>query len=264
MGKIDLQGIFNARDMGGFAAADGKTVKPRRLIRSDALRDLTEDDKRILTGEYGLRNVIDLRTAREIGEKPDPEMDGVSLLHIPLIKGGPAAHKVDEEKTMAQLFKESIEEMRYDAASAMKNMYESLLADDFSKGALRDCFDVFLGSEEGSTLFHCTAGKDRTGLITILMLDTFGVDRGAISADYMETNEHLRPQTEWIAREVSKTDDDPKLIEQINVLNTVIPEYAEAIFARIDEIAGGSENYLRSELRLSEGDIADLKKLYLE
>ena len=89
--RIKLKGIFNARDLGGFPVGE-KRVKPERLIRSDALRDLTDEDVRVLTEEYGLRNVIDLRTEKEIGEKPDPEIEGVTLYNIPLIRSAPAAH----------------------------------------------------------------------------------------------------------------------------------------------------------------------------
>jgi protein-tyrosine phosphatase len=263
MDKIQLEGVFNARDMGGIPVGGGKKVKSGRLIRSDALRDLTAEDETILRDEYGLARVIDLRTEKEIWEKPDPEIEGVKAYHIPLIKGGPAAHKVEPEKSMAQIFKESIEELNYDAGGAMKRMYVNLLSDEFSQNAIRQFFDVFLGCEEGATLFHCTAGKDRTGLIAILFLDAFGADREVIIRDYMSTNEHLKPQTEWIANEVAKTDDDPRLIEQVNVMNTVYPEYADAIFEKIDSF-GGSRKYLTDVLGFSEEQLAELERLYLE
>lgn len=261
--KIGLKGIFNARDLGGFPVGGGRRMKRGRLIRSDALRDLTDEDIRILTEDYGLRNVIDLRTPKEVWEKPDPEIEGVTRHSIPLIESGPAAHKVEPEKTIVQLFRESIEAVGHDMGGAMKKMYEGLLTGKFTQKALAECFGVFLGCEEGSTLFHCTAGKDRTGLIAILMLDAFGADRKEITEDYLATNDFLRPQTQWIAREIAKHDDDPKLIEQVNILNTVYPEYAESIFEKLDAF-GGAGNYLKEAIGLSEGDIADLKRLYTE
>ena len=261
--KISLEGIFNARDLGGFPVGGGKKVKSGRLIRSDALRDLTENDMKILKDEYGLVNIIDLRTEKEIWEKPDPEIEGVKMHHIPLIKGGPAAHKVEPEKSMAQIFRESIEELDYDAAGAMKRMYVNLLSDEFSQNAMRKCFDVFLACEEGSTLFHCTAGKDRTGLIAILFLDAFGADRDDIVSDYTATNKYLRPQTEWMMKEVAKLDSDPRLIEQVEVMNTVYPEYVDAIFEKIDSF-GGSRSYLEEVLGLTGEEMDRLAALYLE
>ncbi len=263
MDKIKLKGIFNARDLGGFPVGGGKKVKRGRLIRSDALRELTEEDIRILTEDHGLVNVIDLRTEKEIGEKPDPDIEGVKKHNIALIRSGPAAHKVEPEKSMVQIFKESIAEMNYDAGGAMKRMYVNLLSDEFSQKAMRKCFDIFLKCKEGSTLFHCTAGKDRTGLITILFLDAFGADREDIKRDYLATNDFLAPMTKWMSDKIAEQTDDPVLVEQVTVLNSVYPEYADAIFEKIDSF-GGSRKYLTDILGLSEEDMAELEAAYLE
>ena len=95
------------------------------------------------------------------------------------------------------------------------------------------------------------------------MLDAFGAGRCDIIEDYTATNKYLRPQTEWMMKEVAKLDSDPRLIEQVEVMNTVYPEYVDAIFEKIDSF-GGSRRYLEDVLGLTDEEMERLASLYLE
>ena len=83
--RIPLEGLHNTRDLGGFETADGKKIRPRRLLRSGQLAGMTETDKQILTQEYGLRTDVDFRTGQERGEAPDPELPGVAYVVNPIL-----------------------------------------------------------------------------------------------------------------------------------------------------------------------------------
>ena len=83
--RIPLEGAKNIRDFGGFPTKDGKYIKPHRLLRSCELCVTTEKDREVLVQEYDLKKVLDFRTVKEREEHPDPVMDGVVNLHMPVL-----------------------------------------------------------------------------------------------------------------------------------------------------------------------------------
>lgn len=280
--KIILQGTFNTRDLGGIKTEDGRTVKPNRLIRSDALFEITKEDEAVLRDECGVGLIIDLRTDNEMSEQSPRKIEGVKWIHLPLLKGGnPAAresgsdHRSEEgkddagpqtqDKTMAQVFRGSIAQMNYDVPSAMMNMYSHIFSDPFSIGAIRKFFDLLLdmAGSEGALLWHCTAGKDRTGVLALLLLGILGVSKEDILDDYLISDENLRPQTEGLISEIRKETDDELLIEQARILNSVLPEYVDAMFGNIREAGGDITGYMKKVIGLSDEDIEKLKAGYL-
>lgn len=298
--EIRLTGTFNSRDLGGMKTEDGKTIKVHRLIRSDNLSETTEEDKRILTEEYDLRQILDLRTLNELSEQAPARIDKVSWIHLPVLQSGQAAtfeeHHEDhpvaerhenqhenseaeapssntdssmdpddpENVSMAHIFRESIAQMNYDVPSAMKNMYSNVLSDDYSTTAICKFFELLLACEEGSTLWHCTAGKDRTGILSFLLLGTLGVGHDDILTDYLISEKNLRPQTDAIISEIRKETEDAVLIEQVRILNSVLPEYIDIMFDCVRKLGGDIPGYMMECLKFSDSDISDLKKLYLD
>ena len=287
--EIALKGTFNTRDLGGMKTEDGHTIKTCRLIRSDSLSETTEEDKRILTEEYDLRQILDLRTLNELSEQAPARIEKVSWIHLPLLQGGQPAvieggnHEENtntkgtsssssekdssENASMASIFRDSIAQMNYDVPSAMKGMYSSVLSDDYSTAAIRKFFELLLACEEGSTLWHCTAGKDRTGILSFLLLGSLGVSHDDILADYLISEKNLRPQTESIIAEIKKESDDADdspLIQQARILNGVIPDYIETMYDSVSKLGGDIPGYMKECLKFSDSDITDLKWLYLD
>ena len=235
--NLYVDGITNVRDVGGWKTLDGGRVRQGLLFRGSKLAAnknakqilITEKGIATLRDELGVRSEIDLRLETQLGGlTSSPLGNTVNFYSRPM---------EDDYNTM------------FTTASNLQNV--------------RAVFALLADESNYPIYFHCSIGADRTGLIAILFLDAFGADREVIIRDYMSTNEHLKPQTEWIANEVAKTDDDPRLIEQVNVMNTVYPEYADAIFEKIDSF-GGSRKYLTDVLGFSEEQLAELEHLYLE
>ena len=287
--EIALEGTFNTRDLGGMKTEEGHTIKTCRLIRSDSLSETTEEDKRILTEEYDLRQILDLRTLNELSEQAPARIEKVSWIHLPVLQGEQPAVIEDgnheentntkgtsssssekdssENASMASIFRDSIAQMNYDVPSAMKRMYGSVLSNDYSTAAIRKFFELLLTCEEGSTLWHCTAGKDRTGILTFLLLGTLGVSHDDILADYLISEKNLRPQTESIIAEIKKESDDADdspLIQQARILNGVIPDYIETMYDSVSKLGGDIPGYMKECLKFSDSDITDLKWLYLD
>ena len=269
--EIKLQGTFNTRDLGGIKTCDGRMVKLHRLIRSDSLFETTTEDHEILKNEYDLKMILDLRTFNELSEQAPVSIPGTTWVHLPLLQSGsPAARESKDEPTdldanlsMAQIFQTSIAQVNYDVPGAMNKMYESLLTDEYSINAIKSFFEILLANKDGAVLWHCTGGKDRTGVLSLLLLKLLGADDKDIMADYLLSGENLKPQTDTIIEEIRKENDDPLLLEQARILNSVLPEYSQGILDNIEKLGGDVYGYANKYIGLTENDIDELKLNYL-
>ena len=171
---IDLQGAANVRDLGGLRSVDGRAVRSGRVLRGDSLHRLTPDDVSTLAG-LGLRTVLDLRSEAEVDRLPaTPLPPGAEILHtpwrppakVPQILGG-------------------IAEMSY---LPLAELYESFV--EANLDYLATAFRALGAPERHAVLFHCYAGKDRTGITAAILLDVLGVPAEDIVADYAATDSH--------------------------------------------------------------------------
>jgi hypothetical protein len=183
---VALEGSFNFRDLGGYPARDGRSVRWGRLFRSDALHELTPDDVGRLR-ELGLRTVIDLRTERELersGRGPlGPE--GLAFHHLAVVEEG---RSVDPPSGGASVG----ESIAAPAPSGDDLAERYLWYLEVGGGALARALTLLGSREDYPLVFHCAAGKDRTGVLAALVLEIVGVDREAIVADYVITAERIQ------------------------------------------------------------------------
>lgn len=171
---IELTGAKNVRDLGGYKTLEGKTTKYHSLLRGDALHVLTDEDCKKLY-DYGVRCVIDLRSANEVEREPDrlPEVyTDIEYLNVPIqdyVRG-----------------KRYLEEF----PPSMWQLYRWMLDD--SKEGFHTIFKTIAKYQEASVLFHCSGGKDRTGTVAMLLLKLAGVDDETIIGDYLVTQEYMK------------------------------------------------------------------------
>ena len=184
---------LNFRDLGGIPFSDGKGCVPKGLFfRSGKLSALTLEECNKLCQKYHIACVIDLRTPIEAQEFPDPLPDGVEYEQISLLKDSAVGitHETgsDALTIIRNLRKqpEKLKEMVPDFAS----MYEQIVTDGYSRGQLDQAVALLRknAAEGKCTLFHCTAGKDRTGIVSMALLKSYGVSDEDIILDYMRTN----------------------------------------------------------------------------
>ncbi|RGE17632.1 tyrosine-protein phosphatase [Leucobacter sp. wl10] len=168
---IAIEGTYNFRDLGGYRA-DGGTIRSGALFRSDALHRIG-DRGRAQLSDLGVARVVDLRDERERAHLPDMLPEGASLVASPIFPDA-AVHVVEKLDIVA------LTELIYLQHSDTLSASVALLADD----------DDPAGSV--ATVFHCTAGKDRTGAVAALTLLSAGVDRDDVVGDYAASAEHLR------------------------------------------------------------------------
>lgn len=264
---IDLPGIGNARELGGYAAGD-KHIRPGLLLRTAALNNAMPEAVDKLTDEYRLQTVIDFRMTVERGSVPDPEIPGAENIHLPVIEiedYPPADPKMLEEYEKSgdrmKMF-----EMSYEAGMLGPGQYLSFLLGERGKRAYREFFRILLESDpdKGAILWHCTDGKDRTGCAAMLLLTALGASRETIVDDFMLTNEY---NAEQIAVVWQKTKSYPMSSEKREALlfvkGAVVERYMTNAIATLNEKYGSVEGYLCEELNVDEAAIMQLREKYL-
>ena len=171
--RIPLEGCVNFRDLGGYPASDGRTVKWRRLFRSDSPNLLTEADVQTITGTLGIVAVVDLRSNGGVVD------DGRGLLAL----SGIGYHQFPLLERRGFLPPTSGEEVE----KRLTDMYQWIL---FNAGTLiAQAFTTLAQPVNQPALFHCSAGKDRTGVLSATILEVLGVSREVIVDDFLKTNE---------------------------------------------------------------------------
>ena len=170
---INMRSISNARELGGYKTIGGKTVRKGVLLRSAALTDASQEELDSLIRDYKLSAVIDIRASYELAEEPEPVLDSVAQYNF----------KIMDEQMMAQraagiyqvLKDPNVDPIKrmtaiLDAGVISDQMYVEFLQGETGKTGFRDFFRVLLETPEGSSvLWHCTNGKDRTGVAAMLL-----------------------------------------------------------------------------------------------
>lgn len=255
---MGLEGVACARDLGGLPAADGRTVRPGRLIRSGQLCGLTERDRRQLVEVHGLRQVIDLRTEAERTARPEPEWPGVHMVSSPM-KGDASSDLALEgegavERLLARLDGGPIEALLDDA-------YARLALDPADQAGFARFFGLLLEQREGATLWHGALGKDRTGAAAALLLTALGVPRERVIADYLAAGEGAAVAPDASARRLS--DAPERLREALREAYGVRPRNIEAFLSAAESRFGSMSAYLNEALGLDNSRVQALRSLYL-
>lgn len=264
--RIPLEGVHNTRDLGGYLTLDGRSIRPRRLIRSGALCSLTERDKEILTGEYGLRTVVDFRTEAERTERPDPMLDNVAYIPNPILeeKALGITREKETDSDVVSMVLGQLKEGEGSGIRYMENMYGNLVTDSYSKKQYANFFQILLSHGDGAVLWHCTAGKDRVGMGTALLLGALGIPRGQIIADYMKFNEFDAENINHSVCTVAEKTGNTGLAEQLRVLFSVHESYIRTVFEWIEKEYGALERYLSEEMNMDREAVEALKNKYLQ
>lgn len=250
MRKINLEGADNARDFGGLVNKHGQTLRSQQFIRSNSLAWLTPGDQAKLR-ENHLKNVIDLRTHTEVNERPNVVIDGVTYHHVPLI---------DEKAVGITHDRQSEQDINSDTVLFMPKMYAHIVTDEESVAKLAYIFDLIINNEDGATLWHCQAGKDRCGIVSALFLSILDVSPDTIMADYLLTNEVAN---DWAAarfREIYEVTLDTEIANKYKATFLADELYLRAAHDAIIEKWGSLEDFIEKQLKITPEKAAILKK----
>ena len=240
--SIRLTGASNFRDLGGYAGQDGRTLKWRRLFRSDHLGALNDADVALLTA-LGLERACDFRGGDE------------RLQQVCAIPGLPV-HSLAIDPTVVQAMKALMQSggslTASDTVRLMQDTYRAFVHHHAHRFA--ELF-VHLLRGDGPLVFHCTAGKDRTGFAAALVLMSLGVSRTVAMQDYLLTNALYRMPD-------AASSSLPQ--EALQVLWRVQEGFLNAAFEAVDADFGGLSHYLDTALGVGRRERERLAELYLQ
>nr|WP_252198507.1 tyrosine-protein phosphatase [Clostridium sp. MCC353] len=250
--RIKLESLQNTRDLAGYTTADGRIIRPKCLIRSGALAGMSENDKEILFGEYGVRTVIDLRTGIEADEKPDPVIPGVKNIFNPILNEETAGFTHENEDgegvDMLEGFLKHAKSLNGHPEIYINHLYENLVLNEQAVKHYGTFLNLVLEAEPGAVLWHCSAGKDRAGMATAFLLTAMDVDRANIIRDFTASNGFLQKETEGMVALVRSRTSDPDLEKCAETLCQVHESYIQAAFKTIEERFGDMDTYMENEL----------------
>jgi len=271
--SIRLTGVGNARELGGYKAEDGRTIRHGLLLRTAKLSGATEEDIQRLISEYHLSVVVDFRGNDEIENNPDPDISGARNLNLQIIDKEddplPEEMAAEIDALMAQngeISKLDMLRMAIKYGTFSDQMYVDFLFSDKGKAGYCQLFDELLDLPDGQAiLFHCTEGKDRTGCAAMLILYALGVDEDTIMEDFLLTNVYNAALIEEDRRMLEAEGISEEEMETyLPMMDQVNPAFMSAAIAWMTESFGSPLGYIIQELGVTKDEIAVLRDKFLE
>jgi protein-tyrosine phosphatase len=234
-------GLLNVRDLGGHPTEDGGETRFGAVVRADSVRQLSDEGWSALV-EYGVKTVVDLRANEELEADP-PAALPVQVLHVPFMETDAS----DWQKIEGEL--DAAVRAAPDVPTATRDVYLIFL-ERFSRNVAA-AIRAVANASEGGVVIHCAGGKDRTGLLTALLLHLAGVGIDEIAADYALSEERLRPRhEEWFAKAKSEEE-----LERLKRMSQTPADSIKGVFEELERRYGSVEGYLRAA-GLAEDDLA--------
>jgi protein-tyrosine phosphatase len=259
--RIPLLGAKNTRDLGGLKTVDGKTVKQCRLIRSGRLDGLTNEDQRMLVFEHGLKTILDFRMESERQTSPDPELEDVTFFSHPILDARSMyeSHVANvNQANCGAAHLAAADSGGLDPEAFFSVFYHGLITSPHAVETFRAFFDILLRQETGAILWHCTAGKDRTGIATALLLFALGVSQEEILGDYLMTNSFMESGAEDFPQSVVDSAASPRKRRGVR------KAYFMTAMDAIRDAFGTVEAYLEMQMGLTRLRTQRLRDLYLD
>ncbi|WP_181442320.1 tyrosine-protein phosphatase [Streptomyces tateyamensis] len=286
--SLGLPGAVNARDLGGYRTADGRPVRSGLVLRSDGLNRLTEADHEPFAA-LGVRHVIDLRSLAEVRQAgPDrvpglpvaditaveysaeplsvraPGPDGLTLHHLPIFAADFDIY-VALRRALADRDPVKQRELLGDgrAAEIMVGLYRWFVTDPVARQRFATVLRLLAEPGQGPVIFHCTAGKDRTGWTAALLLTALGVDRDTVFEDYLLTNVRSAELIDTLVDSFHTRGlmQEPTLLLPLFLADAA---YLEAAFAEVAAGWSGFEEFWRAGLGLDDQVLAGLRANLLD
>jgi protein-tyrosine phosphatase len=262
MPHIALHGARNVRDLGDFVTADGRKIARGRLLRGDALAALDDDDVAVLAG-MGVRTVVDFRGPREVETYgADRLPPGTSVIALP-VTGGDIGAMLSAAAGDTAFGSQRALLGDGKAAAMMIQANRRFVSDPGYRAAFGAAFRVIADAERAPALFHCTAGKDRTGWMTAVLLTALGVPHETVVADYMATNDYVASAySAWLDKLVAAG-----TLAEIDLIRPLLlqdPAYLEAAFDEVDMVYGSFDRFLADGLGIGAAELAGLREAVLD
>lgn len=256
---LPLKTVRNPRDLGGYIGFNGRKIKSHRLLRTGKINGLSKHDEHFLLN-YGVKKIIDLRSPAECKKCTDEELPGVEHFDIPVsvednTKGGSS----NVTATFARYRRD-----QYAGFRMMCHRYRSHVEKPHAQHSFHKILELLADTKDGAVLYHCSEGKDRTGVVTMLILYILGVDMETIRQDYLYSNYMLNDYRADRDAAFKKSGENIYFRANMRILGSVSDAFLDTALITIDEEFGGLDKYIREELDVTPELRDALRELYLE
>lgn len=250
-----METLINFRGLNDFTTLDNKKIKPNLIFRSGELVNINAIDQKELFDNLNIKRIYDFRSTKEIDEKPDDVFENVTYRHLDLMR--------DSGKHTSSL-EEFSRENATKPDDIMKKMYRDIFLNKSGREGLHN-FLSDLSINDQPAIFHCFAGKDRTGVAAALFLNALKVPKKEVMQDYLKTNVSRKKSNDMIIKELKKQGVELKVLNSVETMLYVKQSYLEHGFSLVKENFGSIENYVKAKdgLDLPNSVLLDLQGKYL-
>lgn len=261
---LDVEGLKNARQLGGYIGVDGRRVRDGLLIRTEGLDKLSEEAANALAEKYSVSYVVDFRMGYERALAADQTIPGAENEWISVYEMDMTdPENVALMKRISQLDSALQKSVEYAKTGKLASLYTDILLSERGQQGYARFFDILLEAD-GPVLWHCTHGKDRTGVAAALVLYALGVDEDTIMQDFLLTNTVYQDEIAQLEAGLKAAGYDETLVGEAQAMVGVKGEYLEAAFDAVKREYGSVEAYLRDQLGVSDEKLSRLREKYLE
>lgn len=239
--------MYTFKDLGGIRNKENKTIKPNMIIKSGYLYKLRKRKAKQLL-EHNLAKVIDLRTEAERNEKPDVKIDGVKYVNIPLFNEKTATVTHEEEKSLSDLIQ------LLKNAPYMVELYSKMVTDEYAVLQLSKIINEIVNSVDNdfAVLYHCSIGKDRTGIVTLILLSILDVEQSEITKDYLFLRKKFRYRARFLYCLVMLLVRSRDLARKMKNVYYTDEKNIEIAIESINQNYGSMDSFIKNQLGISD------------
>ncbi len=267
--SINLPGVTNARQLGGYRIGD-KYVKKDVLLRTGALRNAEPEAVSTLEKKYKLQYVVDFRMDQEATINPDPKVGGAEKVHLSVFESEEPGNAEENKEFLRKYSDPTLSAMErftllYDEDLVNDRMYIDFISKERGITAYREFFKRLLSLDENrAVLWHCTDGKDRTGIASMLILSVFGAAEELIFEDYLLTNEFNKNRLDNIRKEAEPNNLSAEQLDALLFISGGVSRaYMKNAIDFLIKNYGSVLGFIKEELQVSDEGIALLKEKFL-
>lgn len=257
--SLGIASVPNFRDVGGYTTTDGSLVRRGVTYRSNQMNPISAEDMRKIAA-LGLKNDFDLRTEAEREAKPDEIPAGVNIVSLNVLGDASGASAMNLESLFGDPKKTN--EMLGDgkAAALLVKTYREFITLPSANVAYRQLFLDLSDSKQLPALYHCTAGKDRTGWASAALLTLLGVPEEKVYADFLKSNDYILPPYKPYIDHFVAEGGDPSIMQD---LMGVKAEYLRASFDEMSSRYGSIEGYFEKGLGIDRATQQKIRDRFL-
>ncbi len=260
--KANLDSVVNFRELGGYRLPDGRVICRKKLFRGGSLSNASERDMEQLR-KWQIMYVFDFRTMYETKRHPDKMLMGANQIWLPAFDefAETPANTVLPLEAYLDLGRWLVRNAhRLEVQKIAASMYLDMVHNEYTQLQYASFLQTIVNSNGGAIYWHCSQGKDRTGLGSALLLAALGADRTLIMADYNASADYYANELDRYVSLVNTEEEK----EVIRTFISVNPKYFSNALDSLEQKYGSMDNFLRDVLCLTDADKLALQKAYLE